>query len=316
MMESREERLPLSKRGRRELSAFFAREMLADFARDRLDDDRREALKKYLLQDASARADLDRIRAGATYAAKLSKTTVLPAILERIDEPETYLSVLLKKTNYERWPITVKWGLEAAMVLAIFMTFLVAIPWDRALKFGLSPRGREIVLAEVQHPRTGEFGDADAGFGTAPEVPKVPSEADAPAGPASTVAASAPPSAVPAAPAKTAPTAVPPAAGAKAKATEGSLYRGVLRIPDLSLDANRITEKITELGGRKAGEVELGWRRTNNSVYYHFSMPETKYEALLKFLEDTGDLRIAKEPHPRVMPSGLIRLIITVEETK
>lgn len=329
-------KIELAKKDRRALTPFHARELLPDYARGDLDPRRRDALAEFLKEHADLRAELERLRAGLEYAEKLSGTLVYAGLLEEIDEPETYLSVLLKKTNYERWPLTVKWGLEAAVVLAVFMVVLIAIPWDRALKFGLSPRGREIVLAEVQRPLPNDAMDLGAPeeketppMETVEEKPAAAKPAPVPAKPPAVPVAVAPPAkpvppapAVPPAattvPAPAAPPVVAAAAPvpipAKAKPTEGFLYRANLRIGSLQTDGNRITEKIAELGARKAGEVELGWRKTPTSAYYHFTMPEAKYEDLVKFLDEEGVLKVSKENHPRIMPNGLIRMIITVEE--
>jgi hypothetical protein len=67
------------------------------------------------------------------------------------------------------------------------------------------------------------------------------------------------------------------------------------------------------MGGRKAGEVPLGWKKGNSS-YFHFTLPENKYEELKQFMTTYGTLKIQKEHHERVMPDGIIRLIISVEE--
>lgn len=308
----------LSKKGRRKLTPFFAHEMLGDVLRGDLDEERKIAFERTLKEEPELRAELERLRAGLDYAQKLSLTVVASGVLERIDEPETYLSVLLKKTNYERWPLTVKWGLEAAVVLSIFMTVLIAIPWDRALKFGLSPRGREIILAEVQHPQP--VTDAtDGNLVTEERKPEPPAPAEKPV--AATAKVPAPP--VPAPPEtpspKPATSAAPAAAVATALAvkpqpTEGVLYRGTLTIDSLQANGAEITEKIVALGARKAGEVELGWRKTPTSAYYHFTMPEGNYEELVKFLKEQGAPKISKERHPRILPAGLIRMILTVDE--
>jgi hypothetical protein len=103
----------------------------------------------------------------------------------------------------------------------------------------------------------------------------------------------------------------------KTDATSGGfLYRGELAVTNLSVVGPKITEKIKELGGRKAGGVELGWQKSPTSTYYHFTLPEAKYQELATFLGTYGKAQLNKEKHPRVMPDGIIRLIITVDEDK
>lgn len=308
-------RVPLSKKDRRELSPFFAREMIADFVFGRLDRERTQAVERYLSEHREMEEEIERLRRGMEYARALSGLKISPGILEKIEEPETYASVLLKKSRYEYWPVTVRWGIEAVVVLGTVLILLVAIPWDRALKFGLSPAGREIVLAEVHRPI--EERETAAPTPVIEEKPSfddedTPSAAGAPA--SSAVAAA--PATRSQAPTQSEPTISVVGETKKPKASEGSLFRGTLAITNLPVTGPRIRDKIVELGGRKAGEVDLGWRKSPTSAYFHFTMPEAKYDELLVFLRDYGVPKIEKERHPRVMPDGIIRLIITVEEAK
>ncbi|HEY1079346.1 MAG TPA: hypothetical protein VGE46_04585, partial [Bdellovibrio sp.] len=138
------------------------------------------------------------------------------------------------------------------------------------------------------------------------------------------VVVGAPPKPTPAAsavPAKTpekAPVAEPAATTVAAVAGVGGgfLYRGDIAVTNIAVIGPKITDKIAELGGRKAGSVELGWQKTPTSMYYHFTIPEAKYQDLLNFLGTYGKPKIAKEKHPRVMPDGIVRLIITLDEAK
>lgn len=103
------------------------------------------------------------------------------------------------------------------------------------------------------------------------------------------------------------------ASNVAAKAGQGFLFRGVIRITNIEATTPKLVEKISEMGGRKAGEVPLGWKKGNSS-YFHFTLPENKYEEFKQFMTTYGALKIQKEHHERVMPDGIIRLIISVEE--
>ncbi|GIL18172.1 MAG: hypothetical protein BroJett040_19230 [Oligoflexia bacterium] len=94
---------------------------------------------------------------------------------------------------------------------------------------------------------------------------------------------------------------------------QGFLYRGTIAVTNVSSVTPKYVEKIQELGGRKAGSVELGWKKGTGS-YFHFTIPEAKYPSLVEFMNQFGKLKIEKEQHERVMPDGIIRLIIQVEE--
>lgn len=322
-----------SKKNKREMTSFVTRELLYDYLSEQLDDERRLAVENQLRSHRELQLELHKIRAGISYVESLGQTKISPAVLDEIGAPETYLSVLLKKTKYEQWPLTVKWGLEALIVLTCFIFVLVLVPWDKALQWGISLRGGDWILAEV--PR-----EIRTGTGRLQTIEKNESGAFEDEGVDQKIATTKeaiipqivlPAAAVPAIPStgsKTTP--IPPAAPAKAataastvttksvekKQVEGSLYRGSLAVTNLSMIGPKVTEKILELGGRKAGEVELGWMKTPGSSYYHFTIPEAKYDELQKFFSETGQVRVSKEKHPRVMPEGIIRLIITVEEAQ
>lgn len=95
---------------------------------------------------------------------------------------------------------------------------------------------------------------------------------------------------------------------------EGGLYRGVLVVTDINEVSAKITQRLVDLGGKKAGEVELGWKKTTKLAYYHFTLPENNVDPVKEFLEKFGHLQIQFENHPRLMPPGVKRLIIEVKE--
>lgn len=94
----------------------------------------------------------------------------------------------------------------------------------------------------------------------------------------------------------------------------GGLYRGVLTVTDIAEVTPKITERLVDIGGRKAGDVELGWRKSETLSYYHFTLPENNIDTMKEFLGKFGSLEIQFENHPRLMPAGVKRLIIEVKE--
>lgn len=100
--------------------------------------------------------------------------------------------------------------------------------------------------------------------------------------------------------------------GTKEAKPKGFVYRAFMTLNDLEVIGPKIAENVRELGGEKAGEVELGWRR-GTGRYYHFSLPEVNEEKILDRLRVYGPVRISKDPHPRVMPKGQVRFILWVE---
>jgi hypothetical protein len=94
----------------------------------------------------------------------------------------------------------------------------------------------------------------------------------------------------------------------------GSLTRGEIDVNDFSNSWQAIRDKIIALDGKVAGNVELGWLRRPDQAYFHFTLPESNYSELELYLSTFGPVRFSKERHPRVMPEGQIRIILTVKD--
>lgn len=94
----------------------------------------------------------------------------------------------------------------------------------------------------------------------------------------------------------------------------GFLYRAEINVNDFMNSWPSIRDKIVALGGKVAGNVELGWLRRPNEAYFHFSLPESNLNELEIFLGTFSPVRFSKERHPRVMPEGQIRIIMTVKD--
>lgn len=92
----------------------------------------------------------------------------------------------------------------------------------------------------------------------------------------------------------------------------GFVYRAFMTLDNLEEIGPKITSDIVALGGEKAGEVELGWRR-GSGRYYHFALPEDNEKKILERLQVYGPVRISKDPHPRIMPPGKVRFILWID---
>jgi hypothetical protein len=344
-MAQQESKITLSKKGKREVSPFIGHELLYDYLTGSLDPERQKSVEDHVRFSRDAQLDLNKIENGQSYAGKLAATRVSAPILDQINAPSTYLTVLMQKSKFEKWPMGLKWGLEALAVVAVIVVFLIVVPWQKVIEMGITSGSKEVILAEAtkeekpdakkqpeQPPQFVDEGIKGATPAAATAATKPAAEtanaktatavAAASATTAKTQTADAGKKPTPAAPAKVA--AAAPAVDTKkdeakhgdAAASGGFLYRGGIAVTNLEVVGPKITDKIIELGGRKAGEVELGWSKTPGSAYYHFTIPEAKYQELTTFLEQYGTPKIGKEKHPRVMPDGIIRLIITVDEAK
>lgn len=101
--------------------------------------------------------------------------------------------------------------------------------------------------------------------------------------------------------------------GQRTASQQGFVYRVFMSSDVVDQITPEMAAAIERLEGERAGQVELGWRREQGS-YFHFSLPESNYEALVRELRRFGAVRIYKDPHARVMPEGQIRFILWMED--
>jgi hypothetical protein len=337
--------VPFSRKGERKISSFVGQELLFDYIIGNLDSERMTAVEDYLKANREAHSDLQRIHSGLDYTRLLAGTKVSDLVVAEIKAPSSYFQVLLRKLRFEEWSPGIKMGLEVLVVAVGVISVSLLIPWHRLMEINWTT-SKEVVLAEVtKNPLGKSSGDtfavtatvtptADSGEvfpddikdknGKTAASPVVaaaakPESITPPVAVAPTTAPAKPAEPLPAPAAKTAP--VVTAAKAEKETTKetgqhvGFLYRGSIQVTNATATSPKFVEKITELGGRKAGEVELGWKK-GSSRYFHLTMPESKYQSFLDFAKAYGQLTLTKEKHERVMPEGIVRIIFTVDEKK
>ena len=331
--------LNLSRKGERTLSNFVGHELLYDYLKGELDPERRLAMEELMGRNREVKADLEKIRDGLQYVCELQKTQVSDQLIESIRTPSTYFQVLLQKTKFSDWPESIKLAGEGILIGVAAMILILAIPWERILSFKHEFSKSGVVLTEVAKTKHSDpdsessdpanqeansnqalvYEDEVKPSDTPPSATSVP----APGSTAPIVAALSPttpavaPTHLPGSPVKAPESALQkstvetaaPDTGKK----QGFLYRGTVSVTNVEAVTPKLVEFIDSIGGRKAGEVELGWKKGDGS-YFHFTIPQAKFESLVEIFKEYGTLKISKEPHPRVMPDGIIRLIITVDE--
>ncbi|MFN8791208.1 MAG: hypothetical protein ACK5Y2_07110 [Bdellovibrionales bacterium] len=302
---------------KRQLSTFMTQELLFDFAMGHLDPERRRLVQEEIEKAPHLQEDLDRIRMGLKYWEQLSDTELSKLLLESVGQRATYWSQLKKTFSIENWPPFVKWTLEAVSVVTFVILISLLAPWAQVKEIVMQESRKEVILAEIpksamlaphEAPQTtdknemGKFEDESAGAMTPPT--QNPTNAVSTTKTAQTDSA--------------AKTVSESAAAAASKADDsrkkGFVYRGTLSVVNVEANASKLKDKIVELGGRKAGEVELGWRRNQGDYYFHFTIPESKFADLEDYFKGLGVIKMSRDPHPRIMPDGIIRLIITAEE--
>lgn len=108
---------------------------------------------------------------------------------------------------------------------------------------------------------------------------------------------------------------ITPTASAPIKMAQATgVYRGHITVTDFEQVASIIRDRVIAIGGKKAGEVELGWIKNKNISYFHFIFPAEKREELVAFIQQYGNLQYKFEPHPRVLPIGQSRFIVEVHK--
>lgn len=290
----------------------MCRELLYDYVCGSLDKERVRAVEESLQENDDVQNDLRALEEGIKYCDYLRKTRLAEAYIESLSKPPKSWKDLGEK--WKSLPSAVRWGVES-FVVAIFIglfVFLIPkeyLPWNKVTTFTLAEVDRtenrfEITTEEETATPTSAVTEATYG---PPTTLKVVALNKNEANTTSTTIGITTTTMVIAAQ----PVSLPAASAVKAK---GEIYRLFMSSGKVDQVTPVLVEKIMALGGQKAGEVQLGWRRRQGS-YFHFSMPDANYEELVKYLQTFGQVRIVKESHSRVMPPGTIRLILWLEAT-
>lgn len=259
-----------------------------------------------------------------TYCSQLDKIEISQDFLSHFQASQTPLDKLISKTGFRSWPTGVKWALESLLIICVIMIFAIIMPWDSFLKWNWLGRSGQVVLSEYKNnsqsseQNSGES-DGEATSVLYPDEPEQASEKDPTApllvtGKPSEQAPKSSGTQNPSAGKETpSATTSPGAEDTTAAKRTGFLYRGQIKVTNLDAITTKFIDKISEMGGRKAGDVPLGWRKGAGS-YFHFTIPETKLASIKEFLGEYGSFTLSKEKHERVMPDGIARIIIQMEE--
>lgn len=297
-----------------------------------LDEERKKAVEEYIQQNKEVQNDIQKIQNGMNYLDILAQTKVSEALLEKVKQPSSALDNLLLKMKFQEWSPGFRLGIEASLVAIGVVIVALVLPWQRIFDFKIQTS--DLVLSEItkkfesKNPAEAEISSKEESSDKA-DI----SFPDEVAGAAAVVAAQstttsttsttvraiaqnpvAPAAGVASATAVTTTSTTIPAVAAETKRV-GYLYRGTIGITNAKAATAKLVEKLNSLGARKAGNVELGWSKGPGS-YFHFTMPESGYQEMTAAFQEYGALSIAKERHERVMPEGIVRVIITVDEKK
>jgi hypothetical protein len=290
---------------RQSLSRFICQELLYEFVSGRLDPERQKAVDSYLETCRDSQRELECLKKGLMYSLVAAKTQVSPelhaALLSFEPQWKKTFSAWTERFSTTGWKVLPHVFLLSLLVLAV----MAGRPWIRAPHF-------EDLVQQLK---------------TEPDIVSPPADVkiDSPAltqpvemHPAPTPLAvpnpvKEPPTVAKAEPTVTTPMPMPEPEEKKT-VYEGQLTRGDLEVEDFANTWPAIRDKVVALGGKAAGNVELGWQRRKGESYFHFSLPESNQGELELFLKTFGPVRFSTESHPRVMPEGQIRIILTVKD--
>ncbi len=315
----------LSKKNQRQMSDFVSRELLYDWLIGLLDSDRKAALESQVANSKELQSELAKIQTGLDYANILSQTQISSTLMERLYGPITWGEILISKLNFTKWSLGVRWSVEAAIVGIVFTLFASSIQWN---KFYL-PRNTNssIVVAEVAKEVSQKTLEANSNITSSPtaNAASVSVTSTASATPSSTYSGvektiatpSATPYLVTLAPTPLSASLTPPPTPAQKAIAEdrGYLFRGTWLSENFEQDSETIRSFVIELGGKKAGDVELGTHR-QDGAYFHFTLPEENYQKFLDKVSAIRPIKLVREKHPRKMPVGVVRCILLVRQAK
>ena len=336
---------PIRPQGERGINSFFLRAHFLDLVEKRLDPVSERECLELLKHDKTLNDEFEKFKNAIEFCSEFRNYSIDSKILESVNTSPTRFDLLAKKLKINELPVGFRWGIEIGFVLSILMFGILFFPWKSIFKLGPSdtvilaqldravqvkPTADEEIsknetasksdqskVAEVKaNEKTAEVKEPD------PKVPAVKvaetKVAETKVADSKVTKAKVPEVKVPDPKVQDPKLPDQKIAEVKIKDTKlvdanRGLFRGSIEVTNLSATSNKLVAKLNELGGRRAGQVELGWVK-GNTRYFHFTIPEAKYDAFFTFFSQYGELKITKEPHPRTMPQGIVRVILTVSE--
>jgi hypothetical protein len=325
--------------------------MLFEYLKKELDPVRTDLVKKHLQENDDSREDLVRIEFGLNYCDVLARTRVSDAILEEINGQTGIRAFVKRYSAWKQWPATVKWGAEALVVSGVVVLVMTLIPMTK-IKDYFMPNKESYLLAEYEKgDSVNENATADERLKEAQkfmhEEPTLP-EPNEVISVVKKDEKKTPPlvSAIPNAnPGAQSAVAIGVLVNNKLVESRGQpiqnsqttrdmdeadvagtakkiaidinstkiVYRAFMNLANVDTHTPAITTGIEKLGGQKAGEVQLGWRKKTGS-YYHFVIPRNNEKALLELLNKYAPVRVYALRHQRMVPQEQMRFVLWIEE--
>lgn len=302
---------------KRDLSKFLAEELLFDYITSHLDSEREMAVKNAIEKDAELKDEEEGMRKALEYLEGLSKTTVSEPLIEKVTKDPSWFLVLKSSLHWGEWPDPVKWFIEAVLVSSLVAVVAVLIPWNDISLFKVS--NGDVALVKEKKVTVFKPIEPEAVIESEVKPPEeklaqVEGEKQAPAEPEKEMKVVV----------KKSESQVfnkveesKPAVEKVKKKKKGNafVYRSFMEIENTAERAPLITAIIQKYGGVKAGQVKLGWEKPDGN-YFHFKLPEENYETAMREIKAFGEISSSKTEHRRVMPVGVVRVILWVKEKK
>lgn len=318
----------------RKLSYFLCQELMYDYITGKLDEERTQAVEDFIGEHEEAKQDLKAMVKSLEYTALLGTTKLSEPLLVEISQHENKIDRLLSKLSWSKWPEVTKWGIEALGLSILVAIVAIFIPW-RQLEDLIFPNQRPVTLievhkkaktvAEVEHEKQKNKKTVKITENNQTKLSlKVTKEETSTSEKEKVSLLAENKSVSPEAKQNINVSKVDLEkekeevnAAKERESTKGNLkgvlYRAYMNVDDLNQATPEMIKMIKELGGLKAGQVKLGWEKTN-SRYYHFSFPEKNYNELIQKLRSFGPVRIYKYAHRRKMSEGKLRIILEVKK--
>ena len=316
---------------KRSLTSFFAREMIYDHVEGFLDQSRRKSMEQILENEPDLKREYEHIVLSINYCEQLSSSKVSEEVLKKVRQTESWLVKVKEYAKYDRLPIYIRWLVEGLAISLVTASIAILMPWSKIVdylpEFKKRVQARKVVEVS-EDPYARELKNIfrkDEGLHIYPEFYQYQNIANRlvknnsvvvifnSLGTKYTVQSM---SGIYAAKHNDA----NKDSELKVEKNEpqkivakGEIYRATMELSNLEMLTPDLVSHIEKLGGKKAGRVELGWRKPSGS-YFHFSIPQANYDQLLTGLRTYGPVRIYKDPHWRKMPEGVIRVILMVND--
>jgi hypothetical protein len=325
---------------KRNLSEFMCIEMLYDYKSEKLDALRKQAVEEGLQASPRVREELRKLSIGMSYCEKLKSTRITEPLVDFVINQPKPAEKFLSHFRWKAFPQPVRWAFEAILVAVAISLFVTQMPelfkGHKKSDSGFVVKKFDLKPTEPTKPPLVASKDLEAGKPAEKPAEKVAEKAPTPTVPTTPISATplvlAPTTPIaktvepvpvkPAEPAQVTAAVTPESTAEKtaekpkvAKKGNAYLYRMIMQVDNADKVTPQVTALITSLGGEKAGEVELGWRRRGGS-YYHFTLPKANNQAFQDGLKKFGVFSMVKSAHPRVMPEDTERFILWLEERK